>query len=593
MSKLIVSICLFVPALFGQFHNLTTTDDGAVLLFSSSLRLRGANQHPWEKLFRIDAAGLSLYMERDRTVPSEFSYVTNAYRMMRAEFSGDGKVTALIARADCAVGGSTCLDDKSKYQSEISLPGQPATVFTGQARLSRNGRYAVLCCDDRLAAPSELRDLSTGETRNLQARAGMRSIVTSAGVAVVPDVIKRIRVIGFDGARAISTTAYPRQIAADDLAKTAVYEGMKTANAKILARIDLLTAVEEPLIEAPDLTLVGMSNSGDRIAFLASAGLGESGAEGSVQLYTISPDGTGLRQATHDSAGITEAVLAGAGTVAYAVTSAGRILRIDLDSDLVTELIGRTVTLHEFRLPCNCENFRPVPGSAFCIGGTGLADAVISVAPPLPSELGGLQLSLDRRPVPLQRVSPTQACFQVLWDTGTGTHTPSAATNSDPRFEGGSDFAVEILPTAFASFVRLGPPYLLDVALGALPLVAHQDFSGLVTPSRPAIPGEVLHFYMTGLGPVNPPVGLGEASPGNPPAVVITQPVCRMATFNAGDSIPLEVLFAGLAPGYAGYYQVSIRMPLQIPAREGEALLSCSVGAPYAGQSVWLPVRPD
>src|SRR5262245_5174886 len=155
-------------------------------------------------------------------------------------------------------------------------------------------------------------------------------------------------------------------------------EGIKTEGAKILARIDLLTGVEEPVIEAPDLTLVGMSNSGDRIAFLASAGLGDSVAEGSVQLYTISPEGTGLRQATHDSAGIAEAVLAGAGTVAYAVTSDGRILRIDLDSDLVTELIGRTVTLHEFRLSCNCENFTPVPGSAFCIGGTGLADSVIS-----------------------------------------------------------------------------------------------------------------------------------------------------------------------------------------------------------------------
>ena len=144
MSKLLVTLCIFVTALFGQFQNLATTDDGAVLVFSSSLRMQGTNQPPWEKLFRIDSAGLSLYAERDRTTPPPGGGVlTDHYRVTGADFSGDGSVTALITRADCALAGSSCFVGQPKYQSEISgFFGQQTVTLRGQIRLSRNGRYA-------------------------------------------------------------------------------------------------------------------------------------------------------------------------------------------------------------------------------------------------------------------------------------------------------------------------------------------------------------------------------------------------------------------------------------------------------------------
>jgi uncharacterized protein (TIGR03437 family) len=88
----------------------------------------------------------------------------------------------------------------------------------------------------------------------------------------------------------------------------------------------------------------------------------------------------------------------------------------------------------------------------------------------------------------------------------------------------------------------------------------------LVTPAQPAQPGEYLAMYLTGLGTVTPAVGTGAvADPktlsradahisGNLHAFSI-QPT---AIFNSS-----EVPYAGLAPGFAGLYQLNARVPLR------------------------------
>jgi uncharacterized protein (TIGR03437 family) len=76
--------------------------------------------------------------------------------------------------------------------------------------------------------------------------------------------------------------------------------------------------------------------------------------------------------------------------------------------------------------------------------------------------------------------------------------------------------------------------------------------------------GEILHFYGAGFGPVQPPVGTGTVSPANPPATLSTLPSC---TVSPGDLGPVTVLWAGLAPGLIGYYQIDVRLPAKtIPA---------------------------
>jgi uncharacterized protein (TIGR03437 family) len=317
-----------------------------------------------------------------------------------------------------------------------------------------------------------------------------------------------------------------------------------------------------------------------RVAFLSSAGTG------AVQLFTIAADGSGLRAATEYAAGIAEAVLAAGEARPTQSRSPGEFC-VDLAAHSVTELIGRMLAI---QMHCTCVQPQPVAGSAYCIGGQGLAESAVSAAPALPTQLGGLQLILDGQAAPLMSVAPTRACFQVPWNTSTGIHALSAMADSDPRFEPVSSGALQMNYASFANFLRFGSQYPPSVSLDPYPLAAHQDFSALVTRANPAAPGEVLRFYMTGLGAVSPAVRVGDPAPSAPLARAVNPPVCSLAMSHSDGQIPLEIDFAGLAPGLAGYYQVDLRLPDQIPVMYGDALIRCSVGAAYAGESVWVPI---
>ena len=47
------------------------------------------------------------------------------------------------------------------------------------------------------------------------------------------------------------------------------------------------------------------------------------------------------------------------------------------------------------------------------------------------------------------------------------------------------------------------------------------------------------------------------------------------------DNVPLQVLFAGLAPGMIGVYQIDLRMPEQLTGTA--AILGCSSDASETG----------
>ncbi len=559
-------LCLFALAAgvaFGQFRNLATVDDGGFVVFSSALQMRGTDQVPYDKLFVIDANGLRLYLERDRQNPSpnEYPPVTNAYQLEGADFSGDGSVRVIVGLAECAIGGSSCFVSASKYRSEVSgLPGKDPVVWYGQARISRNGRYAVTCCDQVSPPPPRLLiDLATGRSRVLAGAPpdlSPRRIVSSTGKVVLPGA-SLLFVQDLDSSAEVRTSAQPLQAVIDDAGTTAVY-----AAAKLLARVDLVTGTETTLVSGDDLKLVGLSNDGRLVAYLSGH-----------QLYVV--ESAASRQLTSDAAGIVEATVSGSGAVAYVVTAAGRILKIDVTSGAATELIGR---LSNVAIPNPTNPPFAIAGSAFCVSGTGLTDAPANAAPPLPTSLAGLQLLLDGEPVPLLSVASSSACFQVPWDISIGAHRLSPVSGAASPFN--QDTELQVL---FPSFVNL------VYATGLYPLAAHEDFSALVSESNPALPGEILHFYMTGLGPVSPPVATGSPAPANPPAVATIPLTCTLS--DAGSNrIPVDVLFAGLAPGYTGYYQVSVRLPAPIPVSGATAEFRCWSGPEWAGQLALLPV---
>jgi uncharacterized protein (TIGR03437 family) len=91
----------------------------------------------------------------------------------------------------------------------------------------------------------------------------------------------------------------------------------------------------------------------------------------------------------------------------------------------------------------------------------------------------------------------------------------------------------------------------------------HQDFLSLVTQVNPVVAGETVHFYMTGLGDVQPRPVTGRTSV--PLRVASQRPFCSLVSVFPQSEIIAPVLFAGIAPGLIGIYQMDVTIPQAFP----------------------------
>ena len=185
------------------------------------------------------------------------------------------------------------------------------------------------------------------------------------------------------------------------------------------------------------------------------------------------------------------------------------------------------------------------PGSAVSIFGSGLASSTIAAPSfPLPKALGATAVYVNGMAAPLYFVSPGQINFQLPYEiSGTSASvvvsaggTASAAVN------------IAIAPVAPGVFSLLangsGPAALL-----------HADWM-VVSRSAPLQSGETVSLYLTGLGAVSPAVASGAAAPGPPGLAVVQAPV--RVLFDGAEG---KVGFCGLAPNYAGLYQINVTVP--------------------------------
>ena len=164
---------------------------------------------------------------------------------------------------------------------------------------------------------------------------------------------------------------------------------------------------------------------------------------------------------------------------------------------------------------------------------------------PLPSSLGGVSLLINGNAAPMSAVSPWQINAQVPPETPVGTGTFSAA------FADGSSTT----PVS-ATVVALGPSiYLLPDISFSQGAVFHGNTATPADPAHPAIAGEALVMYASGLGQTNPVVPAGLGAPANPPAVATITPQVSVGSKTA------QLLFSGLAPGFVGLYQVNFVLP--------------------------------
>jgi len=80
---------------------------------------------------------------------------------------------------------------------------------------------------------------------------------------------------------------------------------------------------------------------------------------------------------------------------------------------------------------------------------------------------------------------------------------------------------------------------------------------------NPASPGSTISLYVTGLGAVSPSVPTGQAALYAPLSRTISTVTAMIGTASA------TVTYAGLAPGFAGLYQLNIVLPAMAPGQYG------------------------
>jgi uncharacterized protein (TIGR03437 family) len=196
------------------------------------------------------------------------------------------------------------------------------------------------------------------------------------------------------------------------------------------------------------------------------------------------------------------------------------------------------------------------PGSLVSIFGAGLApEAGTAAFLPLPVTLGSVTVTVGGRPAPLLYASPAQINLQIPFEVAGSAE----VVISHP---GGRSAAIPV-PVS-----PVQPGIFFVPATGAGAIVHNSD--GRLTTERPARAGDYLQVYATGLGVVSPAVPAGLAAPLTPLSHTVEQPRVTIAGREAA------VAFSGLAPGFAGLYQLTVRVPENAPA--GRQPFSLTIG---------------
>jgi uncharacterized protein (TIGR03437 family) len=168
---------------------------------------------------------------------------------------------------------------------------------------------------------------------------------------------------------------------------------------------------------------------------------------------------------------------------------------------------------------------------------------------PLPTTLANVCVTVNGFRMPLLYVSPGQINGQLPFDlqgqVSTVLHTPG----------GLSDIYYAQVRQAAPSVFRIS----VDGQSGAFPAVVRTRNNQLATLANPLRPNEIFLVYATGLGEVGPPVEPGAPGPLSPLSTTTGEPVVTVG----GRSAP--VIFAGLAPGFVGVYQLNVKVPADAP----------------------------
>ncbi len=184
-------------------------------------------------------------------------------------------------------------------------------------------------------------------------------------------------------------------------------------------------------------------------------------------------------------------------------------------------------------------------GGLYSIFGTGLsADAESASSLPLPRQLAGTTVLINGTPAPLLHVSSLQINFQVPFELNGSTVETVVSSGA------GTSQTIEVPITQ----TQPGIFFNAQTGVGAI-----LNADGTPITQRTPGAGEFLQIFSTGLGAVEPAGRTGLAAPASPLSRTLVSPRVLIGGREA------SVIFSGLAPFFAGLYQINVQIPMDSP----------------------------
>ena len=530
MRRLLSTLALFATLGRAQMRDLATTFDGSVAHFATDMRLAGTFDGPQGKIYKWENGKFSVVLSPNIT-PLGFHSVN----LFGPVISDDGATYGYSS-------AGFITDGEYVYKATKVDAG-------GVARLSRNGRYGLRGWGGGGSAASRMELGSTEPT----VRVSSVWDVTNGGA-----LLKQIESSLYVGERVVATA--PGKIlstAMDATGSRVVYvtqhDGLldlREGNSVLVSLSDNGTALRAEL-----------SSDGSRLLVIENIG----GVSHAFWMQRNLPGRNDLGLVRGGTA-----TISGDGRIAWLLTTDGRLTRVKLDT-------GERESMNE-ALPAGLPISSGVRGSLTRWELAGLGDG-----PWLLTLVSETQQSASLR-LPVLEAKADHVDFQIPWQlSDTFTYSWPGLQRPGGIFEVVGELLLSPLAPQFwterifySIFVRPFPVFRLAKAI-------HQDFDRQVTPDDPARAGEVVHVYMSGLGPVTP-VQVDNTPATAPPPSMNTPLTCSFQ-----GNIPARVLFAGLSVGLVGVYQVELEIPRE-PVLS--PVLNCSAGNIGVGGSGYLPVAP-
>jgi uncharacterized protein (TIGR03437 family) len=188
----------------------------------------------------------------------------------------------------------------------------------------------------------------------------------------------------------------------------------------------------------------------------------------------------------------------------------------------------------------------------------------------LPISLGGVSVRVNGLNANMFYVSPLQINFLIPYELNTTSANITVVRN-------GAIGPVITVPMAATS------PAFFQWS-GNLAIAEHVDGT-LVSASSPASANEIIVLFAAGLGRTSPDTSSGALANG---ALQLYNRAELQITLNGTPVPTASILYAGVAPGFAGLYQINLRLP---PGTSSNPEIRIIMGSQMSPPAIQIPVQ--